>query len=252
MRAVGLALALLAALAVAPATGAAEPSFPALTGPVVDQAAILSPTTEQALDAELRAHQTAHGAQVVVVTLATLDGREIADYGYKLGRHWGIGDAKRDDGALLIVAPNERAVRIEVGRGLEGTLTDALSRIIIEREILPRFKQGDFDGGVRAGVTAILATISGQPYTPPSKREFPIVVLVLIVVGLALFLVFMLKLGAASMGNNYGSGWGGGRGGWGGGSGGFRGGGGFGGGGFGGGGGGGGGGFNGGGASGRW
>lgn len=243
MRARIAAFALLAGAALG-----AEPAFPALTGPVVDQAAILSASTEQALDAELRAHQAAHGAQVVVVTLGTLGGFEIADYGYRLGRHWGIGDAQRDDGALLIVAPNDRQVRIEVGRGLEGTLTDALSRIIIEREVLPRFKQGDYDGGVRAGVSAMLATLRGQPYAPPAKKRFPIGLLVALIVGLGLLVVGLMIAGAASMsrggvGARYGH-WG--TGGFGGGI--RGGGGGFGGGGFRGGGGG----FSGGGASGRW
>ncbi len=245
MRATLVALALCAAIGGSAARGA-EIAFPALTGPVVDQAAILSATTEQALDAELRAHQAARGSQVVVVTLSTLDGRDIADYGYKLGRHWGIGDEKRDDGVLLIVAPNERAVRIEVGRGLEGVLTDALSRIIIEREILPRFKQGDFDGGVRAGVTAILETISGQPYTPPKRRnDSPPWWVWLIVLTLGgCFVWIMIAAARAGAFNGGGGSWGN--------TGGYRGGG-FGGGGFGGGGfGGGGGGFSGGGASGRW
>ncbi len=248
MRAALVALALLTGIAAGPAARAGEPAFPALSGPVVDQAEILSATTERALDAELRAHQATHGAQVVVVTLDTLGGREIADYGFRLGRHWGIGDATRDDGALLIVAPNERAVRVEVGRGLEGVLTDALSRIIIEREILPRFKRGDYDGGVRAGVAAILAALRGSGYEPPPpQRSFPIGLVVMFIVGLGLLLVVLMFAGAASMG---GGGFGGGgarHGSWGGGG--------FGGGGFGGGGGGfrgGGGGFGGGGASGRW
>lgn len=249
MRATAVALALLTGIAAGLAARAGEPAFPALSGPVVDQAAILGPATEQALDAELREHQTAHGSQVVVVTLSTLGGYEIADYGFRLGRHWGIGDAARDDGALLIVAPNERAVRIEVGRGLEGVLTDALSRIIIEREVLPRFKQGDYDGGVRAGVTAMLGTLRGSGYEPPPpKRGFPIGLVVVSIVGLGLLLVVLMFAGGASMGGGgYHAGRGARHGNWSAGG--------FGGGGFGGGGGGfrgGGGGFGGGGASGRW
>ena len=241
MRATAFALALLAGVA-----SGAEPAFPALSGPVVDQAAILGPAAAKALDLELRAFQKEKGAQVVVVTLGTLEGRDIADYGVRLARHWGIGDAERDDGALLIVAPNERAVRIEVGRGLEGTLTDAVSHLIIQREILPRFKRGDYDGGVRAGVTAILATLRGLPYTPPAKKQVPASLIVLLIVGLVVLVVVLMIAGTSSMGGGSGrggrSGWGRSSG-WNPGSGGFSGGGGF---------RGGGGGFSGGGASGRW
>ena len=89
--------------------------------------------------------------QIVVVTLESLQGLPIEDYGYQLGRHWGIGQKGKDNGALLIVAPEEREVRIEVGYGPEGELTDAQSRTIIETRILPRFRRGDFAAGIKAG-----------------------------------------------------------------------------------------------------
>src|SRR3546814_5105751 len=95
------------------------------------------------------------GRQVVVATLADLQGYDIADYGYRLGRTWGIGQKGEDNGALLIVAPGERKVRIEVGYGLEGILTDAMSSIIIQRAIIPHFKQDDYPGGIAAGVNEI-------------------------------------------------------------------------------------------------
>ncbi|HEY9580393.1 MAG TPA: TPM domain-containing protein [Rhizorhapis sp.] len=130
-------------------------TFPPLTGRVVDTANILDPTQEQALTAKLEAIEDQSGRQVVVATLADLQGYDIADYGYRLGRTWGIGQKGEDNGALLIVAPGERKVRIEVGYGLEGILTDAMSSIIIQRAIIPHFKQDDYPGGIAAGVNEI-------------------------------------------------------------------------------------------------
>jgi uncharacterized protein len=110
---------------------------------------------------------------VVVVTLPSLQGYDIADYGYQLGRHWAIGQKGRNNGALLIVAPKERKVRIEVGYGLEGALTDAISRDIIERVIKPPFRQGHYEQGIRAGTAAILAAIGGEyrPAPPPASAR---------------------------------------------------------------------------------
>jgi uncharacterized protein len=138
----------------------AAPSFPALTGRVVDGANILSDTTRADLDAKLAALEAKTSRQLVVVTLASLQGYEISDYGYQLGRAWGIGQAKLNNGVLLIVAPNEHKVRIEVGYGLEPVLTDALSSLIIQNAILPKFRGGDFNGGVEAGVDALVAQLS--------------------------------------------------------------------------------------------
>ena len=115
----------------------AEPTFPALTGRVVDDANLLDPADEQALTADLKALEDKSSDQVVVVTVPSLQGYAIEDYGYQLGRHWGIGTKQLSNGVLLIVAPNERKVRIEVGRGIEPILTDALSKVIIENAILP-------------------------------------------------------------------------------------------------------------------
>jgi uncharacterized protein len=144
------------------AASAAEPTFPALTGRVVDEAHILNASTRSAIEAKLAAFETKTGRQVVVVTLPSLQGYEIEDYGYRLGRQWGIGQKGSNNGALLIVAPNERRVRIEVGYGLEGTLTDAVSRLIIENGILPRFRAGDFAGGIQRGVDDIVQVLSGD------------------------------------------------------------------------------------------
>ncbi len=98
----------------------------------------------------------------MVVTLPSLQGYPIEDFGYQLGRHWGIGTAKLSNGVLLIVAPNEHKVRIEVGYGLEGTLTDALSKIIIDNAILPKFRAGDYAGGIKDGVRDIIKVLTGD------------------------------------------------------------------------------------------
>lgn len=139
---------------------AAAPTFPPLTGRVVDDAHILSPQTVDALTQELAALEAKTSRQLVVVTLPSLQGYDIADYGYQLGRAWGIGQKKLDNGALLIVAPKEHRVRIEVGYGLEPILTDALSSVIIQQAILPKFRSGDFNGGVMAGVDALTTQLS--------------------------------------------------------------------------------------------
>jgi uncharacterized protein len=137
------------------ATAGQAQTFPKLTGRVVDNANLLDPAQEQALTAKLQGIEQQSGRQVVVATLPDLQGYGIADYGYQLGRNWGIGQKEQNNGALLIVAPNERKVRIEVGYGLEGILTDAMSSIIIQRAILPRFKARDFPGGIVAGIDEI-------------------------------------------------------------------------------------------------
>jgi uncharacterized protein len=152
------ALLLLAGVALA-----VEPVFPPLTGRVVDEAKILSPQTQARLDEMLAQHERETGQQIVVVTLKSLQGYPIEDFGYRLGRNWGIGQKGRDNGALLIVAPKERKVRIEVGYGLEDRLTDAQSRVIIEQVILPHFRAGDFSGGVLDGAAAMLRAVGGAP-----------------------------------------------------------------------------------------
>ncbi|GBE43634.1 hypothetical protein BMS3Bbin10_01714 [bacterium BMS3Bbin10] len=141
---------------------AAQPVFPELTGRVVDNANLLSAADESQLVSDLEAHEAKSTDQVVVVTLPSLQGYEIEEFGYQLGRHWGIGQKGKDNGVLLIVAPKERKVRIEVGRRLEPLLTDALSKLIIENGILPRFRDGDVAGGIKAGVRDILAVLAGD------------------------------------------------------------------------------------------
>ena len=142
-------------------------SFPPLTGRVVDQAQLLDQSQSASLSAKLATHEAQTSNQIVVATISDLDGYAIADYANRLGREWQIGTAENDNGVLLVVAPNERKVRIEVGYGLEGALTDALSSIIIQREILPAFRGNDYPGGINNGVNAIIQAIAGE-YTAPA------------------------------------------------------------------------------------
>ncbi|WP_301751543.1 YgcG family protein [uncultured Erythrobacter sp.] len=158
-----LAFLLLALFALLAAPLAAQPTFPELSGRVVDTADILTPEVEARLTAKLEALETQSQRQLVVATIPDLQGYDISDYGYQLGRAWGLGDETRNDGALLIVAPNDRKVRIEVGYGLEGYLTDALSSLIIQNQILPAFRDGDFPGGIEAGTDAIIAQLQLPP-----------------------------------------------------------------------------------------
>lgn len=240
----------------------ADPKFPDLGGKrVVDQANILSDAAEADLELRLKGLEDATTDQMVVVTVDSLQGYEIEEYGYQLGRHWGIGQSGqvkaatgqtyKDNGLILLIAPNERKVRIEVGYGLEPVMTDAMSALIIREDILPRFKAGDYDGGVTAGTGAVIQQLSldrgvaiqkaqAAAQQPAQAREkgLPIGVIIIIIIVIMLFSRGWLPW--FILGNVLGSG--GGRGDWGGG-GGWSGGGGF---------SGGGGSFGGGGASGGW
>jgi uncharacterized protein len=153
-----LLVALLAALWACAAFAAAN--FPPLTGRVVDQANILSPVTKADLERKLADLEQKSRIQLVVATVPSLDGEEIEPYANGLFRAWKLGEAKKNNGALLLIAPKERRVRIEVGYGLEGTLTDAVSSIIISNAIAPRFKAGDFNGGVTRGVDDIITALT--------------------------------------------------------------------------------------------
>ncbi|QIB65586.1 TPM domain-containing protein [Kineobactrum salinum] len=164
---------LLALLLLLPATVWAQstPEFPELTGRVVDQADMLPPEAEARLSQMLQAHEQASTEQLVVVTLPELQGFPIEDFGYQLGRHWGIGQEGEDNGALLIVARDERKVRIEAGYGLEGRLTDAQSSVIIDRVITPAFRQGDFQAGIVNGAAAMIQVLGGEPMAAPQRQQ---------------------------------------------------------------------------------
>jgi len=220
--------------------------FPALTGRVVDEAHILSPSAISSLNEMLAGYENGTTNQVVVVTVSSLQGTSIEDYGYQLGRAWGIGQKGANNGVLLIVAPHERKVRIEVGYGLEGTLTDAASSEIVHGIILPQFRNGHMEQGIMDGTKAILSVLGGkgmpiqQQITQQSLTLSAFLILMLIILPFWLFIhygVMLLPVGIPMRvgSNNIGSGWG--SGGFGGGFGGFSGGGGS---------------FGGGGASGGW
>ncbi|ESQ82206.1 hypothetical protein AEAC466_18895 [Asticcacaulis sp. AC466] len=231
----------------------ADPTFPDLNNRrVVDDANLLSEATKADLTAKLKGLEDATTDQVVIVTVPDLQGYEISDYGYQLGRHWAIGQSGKvqasngqtykDNGILLIVAPNERKVRIEVGYGLEPVMTDALSSIIIQRAILPQFKAGNYEAGIVAGTDQIIAQLSqdrgvaiqkAQAAQSEVKKEgkgFPLPVIIFIIILIVMFSRGWLPwflLGSLLGGGGRGGGdWGGG-GGWsgGGGGGGFSGGG---------------------------
>ncbi|WP_374471775.1 YgcG family protein [Phenylobacterium sp.] len=155
----GVVLALLV-LVGSPATVFAQPNFPPLTGRVVDNADMLSAATEQKLTGELEQLEAQTGRQMVVATIPDLQGYEIEEYGYQLGRAWGIGQKGEDNGVVFLVAPAERKVRIEVGYGLEGVLTDALSNVILQQRVLPYFRQGQMEQGVVSGTEAVIQQLA--------------------------------------------------------------------------------------------
>jgi uncharacterized protein len=186
---------------------AAEPKYPQLFGRVVDDAGVLTASTKSQLTDMLAEHERTTGQQVVVVTLPSLQGLPIEDFGYQLGRHWGIGQKGTNTGAIVIVAPNEHKVRIEVGYGLEGKLTDATSRVIIDRDMQPAFRRGDYNAGVLAGAASVLAVLGGDASAGASdansntaqnnQGQFPWG-------PLAIFVIFMIILAMRRRGGGFG------------------------------------------------
>ncbi|MBA2126353.1 hypothetical protein DLM45_08965 [Hyphomicrobium methylovorum] len=233
----------------------AAPTYPELAGRITDQAGLLSPEDKAAIEAELASLEATSTDQLAVVTVKSLEGYPIEDYGIGLARKWGIGQKGKDNGVLLIVAPNDRKVRIEVGRRLEPMMTDTMSSLIIYNAILPKFRRGDFAGGIKDGVRDIKSVLLGdadevkrRAQGARSPNDDPTAMLHLLV----FFLIFALivwvnyrnsrAMGAGGMqdprrrrggmvvipgSGNWGGGWsgGGGGGGWSGGGGGFGGGG---------------------------
>ena len=152
--------AVFAAVLFALAAPAAAQTFPPLTGRVVDQANLLTSAQMLDISSKSEALEAQTGRQFVVATVNSLEGREIEDYAYRLGRAWKIGDEKRDDGVILLVAPKERKVWITTGYGAGAFLTDAMSGIIVREQIIPKFKAGDMGGGIVAGADAIIKQMS--------------------------------------------------------------------------------------------
>jgi uncharacterized protein len=194
----GLLLALLLAAFFPLAALAAE--LPALTGRVVDNAGMIDPATRGSITARLEAFEKKTSAQVVVATIVSLDGEAIEPYANRLFRAWGLGQAGDDNGVLLLVAKNDRKMRIEVGYGLEGTLTDLHSKLIIENTMVPAFRAGDFSGGISRAVDQIVMVLEGNAaeITPPdydpslNRQNFfdnidPIFVLFIVIWGTLFF-----------------------------------------------------------------
>lgn len=140
----------------------AAPNYPELTGRIVDQAGLLNAEDRAWIESELASLEAASTDQIAVVTVNSLEGYPIEDYSIGLARKWAIGQKGKDNGIVLLVAPKERKVRIEVGRRLEPQMTDTMSKLIIENAILTKFRRGDFSGGVRDGVRDIKAVLLGD------------------------------------------------------------------------------------------
>jgi uncharacterized protein len=150
------------ALACCLVTAALALDFPPLTGRVVDQAGVMSVDSRSAVEAKLQDLEDKSGIQLVVATVKSLQGSDIETYANQLFRTWKLGQTQKNNGVLLLVAPAEHKVRIEVGYGLEGTLTDALSSVIISSAIVPRFKANDYSGGIERGVDGIISVLNGD------------------------------------------------------------------------------------------
>ena len=193
----------LALLMVTVEVGADQTPFPKLTGRVVDQAGILSESVEGQLSAAFKRHETQTSNQVVVATINDLGSKTIAQYGYMLGRHWGIGQEGKNNGLILLISKHDRELRIEVGYGLEGLMTDALATSIVHHTIAPFFKRGDFDGGVIAGSNQILEVLSGKKVQLPrvssrKPEQNPLLI------GLLIFIFLLLYWGLPLLRIHYG------------------------------------------------
>lgn len=164
--------------------------FPALTGRVVDDANLLTYSQKESLEQLL---QQAGPHQVVAVSLRSLDGKEIEEYGYQLGRHWGIGRKDINDGVLVLIAPNQRQLRIEVGYGLESTLTDALSSRIVNRIMLPLARQGKYAEALIQGSQAVLNVLQGKNNLEELPTNNPVKATSLVYIFLGLILVWIIR-----------------------------------------------------------
>ncbi|MBV9567698.1 MAG: TPM domain-containing protein [Hyphomicrobiales bacterium] len=185
---------------------AADPDFPALTGRVVDAANLLTPEARARLEEKLKAYEDKTSDQVVVATVPSLGELSIEDYANKLFRSWGIGQKTKNNGALLLIAPKEHKLRIETGYGAEGVLTDAASSTILNTIIAPKFRHGDFAGGIDAGVDQMLAILasdaaeSGRQGKASSSSQDDILseLLPLIILLLVFFFLFRSRVGSGA------------------------------------------------------
>lgn len=153
-----------------PLAGSAELAVPSLGARVTDQTATLSSEQKATLEQTLQAFEKLKGSQIAVLIVPSTEPETIEQYALRAAEQWKLGRTKVDDGALLVVAKNDRALRIEVGYGLEGALNDATSKRIISEVIVPRFREGDFYGGISAGVDRMIRVIDGEPLPEPEGR----------------------------------------------------------------------------------
>jgi len=168
---VGAALILFAAMSRAqPATSSGDVAVPPYSARVIDLTGTLSGSAVASIEAKLADLETRKGSQIAVLIVPTTVPEEIEQYSIRVADAWKAGRKNIDDGAILLVAKNDRRVRIEVGRGLEGAMPDAIANRIIDENITPRFKAGDFDGGIAAGVDKMIAVVDGEPLPPPDKK----------------------------------------------------------------------------------
>jgi uncharacterized protein len=156
-------------LLIAAPVGLAQTSLPKPTGRVNDFAAVIAPDVESELDAQLASLENTTSHEVAVVTVRSLDGMTVEDYAERLFRAWGIGQAKQDNGVLILVAPIEREMRIEVGYGLEGILPDGLAGQVIQNDFLPHFRNNDYSGGIRSGTLRVLDIVAKQQVLTPEE-----------------------------------------------------------------------------------
>jgi len=195
------ALLLAAALCGALFASAQEP-VPRLTGHVIDQAGTLSDEQKAGLEQTLAAFETRKGSQLAVLIVRSTAPEPIEQYALRVAEQWKLGRKKVDDGAILVIAKEDRALRVEVGYGLEGALNDATCERIIDEVIVPRFAQQDFAGGIAAGVDRIIRVIDGEPLPAPQRRQgaqdlrdIPQVVPVIVVLALVFGGVLRAALG---------------------------------------------------------
>ncbi len=181
----------------ASASGAIALDVPPYTGRVNDLAGMMSPGTRASLEKYLAELERTDSTQVAVLTIPSLDGDAMSDFSIRVAEAWKVGQKGEDNGAILLVSKADRKVRIEVGYGLEGVLTDVLSSQIISNVIGPRFKAGDFDGGFADGVTAIAGAVRGEYVAAPAKqtRRSKRGILPLIVIPMLLFITFTEMFG---------------------------------------------------------
>lgn len=173
---------------------AAQVPVPPLTGHVTDQTATLTPEQQAGLEQTLQTFEARKGSQLAVLIVPSSEPETIEQYALRVAEQWKLGRKRVDDGAILVIAKNDRTVRIEVGYGLEGALNDATSKRIISEIIVPRFRQGDFNGGITAGVGQIIRVVDGEPLPPPTTpsadinlgQSFPVILLLALLVGAVL------------------------------------------------------------------